>query len=100
MMSTYSLFKDDYEILKECEKYFNINLDSIENTIKNDVKSNVALQDDDIYDLKIQINHLKNDNNKLSQENSLLNQKIQLSSNNFKYISLDLPYNKLNIASK
>lgn len=74
----HEIFKDDLLILKECEEYFNIKPNSKENPVKKNIKKDILPPKENIYDLKIQINQLKNDNLNLSHENELLNDEIHI----------------------
>lgn len=67
----HEIFKDDYDILKECDKYFNINIKNKDDLVKNNINPSI-LPNDTIYDLKIEIDNLKTINQNLSAENYLL----------------------------
>ena len=90
----HEIFKDDYDILKECEKYFNIDVNN-NDLVKNNIHRGL-LPTDEIYDLKIKINYLKTINQNLSNENNLLITKNNLLSNDrsldnkFKYNNIKL----------
>ncbi len=65
------IFKNDADILKECEKYFSIDVKNGIDLVEKNINGNI-LSFDDYYDLKIELNELRLDNQKLSNENYFL----------------------------
>ena len=79
----HEIFRNDLSILRDCEKYFKLDLKSEEKLVEKYINTSI-LPTENIYDLKIEINQLNSDNKLLLRKNELLAEEVNVLSNKVK----------------